>query len=184
LLIEDSLIILSEKLDIKTISLIIDNFDAIGDCSKRYQEFIYNKLRDYLKLIMVISDKDVVEDETVINKLGEENKIIKLNYSKDVEVVTEILSREACNILMSTGKLDFRYFLRNILNEETILLMITKTNGNLFKMLEAIRMLYRNIYNLNPIEYQSFILNYIDEEINKDSLVSGIVMPKRILHIR
>lgn len=61
--------------------------------------------------------------------------------------------------------------------------MIKKTNGNLFDMISAVKHLCNNVEILNIDEYSSFMLNYIDNEINKDPLLTGMIIPERKLYI-
>lgn len=183
ILIATLLLLISKNLDIKDMALIIDDFDKVGESSQRYQEFIYKRVRRFLNVIMTVSDKEVVNDAVTLENLKKENRVIKLDYSSDLEVVKEILDQEVNNILRSKKHYEFKYRLRFILSDETILSMIEKTNGNLFDMLRALRMLYSRIDELSVSECNRYILDYIDNE-NSSLLISGITIPKRVLHIK
>lgn len=176
--------LISKELDIKVFSLIIDDFDKIGEGSQRYQELIYNRLKSYLRLIITISDKNIVNNLEKMQEFSIDNEVIKLDYSNNIEIVRKILNEEVRNNFIKTRKVSMTYNLYFILNDDTIELMIKKTNGNLFDMLNAIRYLYSNIEELDRSEYSTFILNYIDDVINKNPILTGIIMPKRKLYIK
>ena len=185
LLIDNLLDLMVNSLRVENITLVLDNFDRIGTSSIKYQTFIYERLKSYFNLIMAISDENSINNTEKINSLKVNNEIINVDYSADVDSVIEILDKESHKILRTKlTNYDFRYRLRFVLDKNTIAMMIEKTNGNLFDMLSALRVLYRNIPKLKKEEYGLFILNYIDKEINKSPYLSGIVLPKRTLHIK
>lgn len=184
MLLDELLGMMSKNLDIQDFILIIDDFDKVGYSSQRYQEFIYERIKNYLQVILSISDDKVVNDQVVLESFSATNEIIKLDYSCDIEMVKEILDKEVHNILSKRKYYDFRYRLRFVLSDETILLMIEKTKGNLFDMLQAIRKLYNHIDELDINDWNSYIIDYIDREINKSPVISGIIVPKRTLFIK
>lgn len=182
-LLDEFLGLLSKRLDIKDLVLVIDKFDEIGGSSQMYQEFIYNKLKSYLRLIMTISDKKVVNSDNLLNEFSKDNEIVKLDYSMDIESVKEILDKEIKRSFIRNN-LGMQYNLSFVLSDETIKLMIKKTNGNLFDMLNAIRYLYYHIKELNKNEYDTYIIDYIDNVINRNPIFTGIIIPERKLYIK
>lgn len=182
-LLDEFLGLLSKKMDIKDLVLVIDKFDEIGGSSQMYQEFIYNKLKSYLRLIMTISDKKVVNSDNLLNEFSKDNEIVKLDYSMDIESVKEILDKEIKRSFIRNN-LGMQYNLSFVLSDETIELMIKKTNGNLFDMLNAIRYLYYHIKELNKNEYDVYIIDYIDNVINRNPIFTGIIIPERKLYIK
>lgn len=182
-LLDEFLGLLSKKMDIKDLVLVIDKFDEIGGSSQMYQEFIYNKLKSYLRLIMTISDKKVVNNDNSLNEFSKDNEIVKLDYSMDIESVKEILDKEIKRSFIRNN-LGMQYNLSFVLSDETIELMIKKTNGNLFDMLNAIRYLYYHIKELNKNEYDVYIIDYIDNVINRNPIFTGIIIPERKLYIK
>lgn len=183
ILLDRLLNLMSKKLDLKDIVLVIDDFDVVEGSSQSYQRFIYNRIKSYLRLIITISDKDIVNDNEKLQEFSDDNKIIKLDYSNEVSIVKEIFNNEIRNNFIIKRHLPMKYNLYFVLSDETIKLIIEKTKGNLFDMLNAVRYLYNNIEELMEIEYNTFILNYIDNVINKNPIISGIIMPKRKLYI-
>lgn len=181
-LLEEFISIIS--LDVKSIRLIIDNFDSIGSSSKRYQTFIYNLLKDYLKFIVTVSDRTVLNNEERKNNLRIHNDLIEVNYNFSVENVKRIIEISFANEMRRFGNDKVITHINFILSDEEIALMIEKTNGNLFDILIAVRNLYSNIHALNKEEYGAYILNYIDTEINKNPLITGKIKSQRILHIK
>lgn len=175
--------LMNKKLGIKDFTLAIDNFDKMGGGSQMYQEFIYNILKQYFRLILTISDKNVVCNNEKLQLFNNDNEIIKMDYSKDIKIVREILLEEIRNYFTKVKKTIVKKYIHFSLNDETIELMIKKTNGNLFDMISAVKHLCNNVEILNIDEYSSFMLNYIDNEINKDPLLTGMIIPERKLYI-
>jgi len=165
------------SLDVKTIRLVIDNFDSIGYSSKRYQTYIYNLLKKYLNIIITISDRTVLNSDERQNNLSKNNELIDLYYNLSVEHVKRIIE-------MNFEHENIRTSINFVLSDLDIAILINKTNGNIFDILSAVRYLYSNIENLKREEYRIFLLNYIDKEINKNPLISGVVKRERILHIK
>lgn len=184
ILLEDFLSFLMEKLDIKTVYLLVDSFDKVGDSSALYQKLIYEKLRKYMTVIMAISDSDIVNDDNKLEKFKSSNEVIKLEYSKNVNVVAEILDEEIFKYYQRRRISDKAFKIKDILSDEVILIMIEKTNGNLFDLFSVIRALCDKKSKLLENEYESFVLNYIDNEINVSPVISGRIIPKRTLYIK
>jgi len=107
-----------------------------------------------------------------------------LEYTKDIEIVSSVLDEEIMNYVRRFGNFKTLFNSRRLLGDETILLMIQKTNGNLFDMLNAIRYFYKHMPELTKEEYSPFILNYIDKEINKSPIISGVIPICRKLFIK
>ena len=179
ILIDELLRLISKYLDINKLIVVLDDFDRIGESSRRYQEFIYNRVKEYLNVIITVSDLEAIQDSSV--DYGD-NKIIRIDYSRKTETVKDILDKEIVRIMLNK-KLSFSYRIRFTLSDSCINEIILRTNGNLFDMLKAIRALYNDIENIPENQYEEFILNYIDEVINADPRITGIIIPTRKFHI-
>jgi len=101
--------------------------------------------------------------------LQEYNDIVRIEALKDVDVVKTILDSAMSSYGYAHEKIDL------VLSDETIAIMISKTNGNLYDMIRTIIVLYNKIYQeeLLPNEYDIFVNNYIDAEINRNPVLSG-----------
>ena len=184
ILMESFLNILLNNIDISKVFLIIDSFDKGNNASTLYQRLIYEKLRKYMTIVLAISDKETISSDERLNEFSTDNKILKLEYTKDIEIVSSVLDEEIMNYVRRFGNFKTLFNSRRLLGDETILLMIQKTNGNLFDMLNAIRYFYKHMPELTKEEYSPFILNYIDKEINKSPIISGIIPICRKLFIK
>lgn len=183
LLLERFLSVMVSNLDFKKIFLVIDDFDKTGGSSSAYQKLMYNKIKNYIPLVMTFSDDKVVTDDSKLQEFSKKNIILKMEYSKDVNVVAEILDIEIIKNYSLNNNLPF-FNSRQLLGDETIALIIEKTNANLFDMRVAIRYLYAHINQLSQDEYSKFILDFIDQEINKSPILTGRIIPKRTLFIK
>jgi len=92
ILLENFIYVAMKSIDYKTLTLIIDNFDSIGESSISYQKYLYNTLSKYLKVIFAISDSKVINDKNKIENLSIKNDIIEVNYSFDIETIKIILN--------------------------------------------------------------------------------------------
>lgn len=184
ILMENFLQVLTSNIELSQIFLIVDEFDKGNGASTIYQKLIYNKLRNYMTIIMTISDKEVINDADKLNEYSGENNIITLDYTKDLEIVSSILDEEIMKYEMRFGNPKLIFKSRILLGDEIIWLMIQKTKGNLFSMLTAIRYLRSNMDKLTKDEYGTFILDYIDKEINKSPFISGVIPITRKLYIK
>jgi len=147
-------------LDYQTITIVLDNFDVIGGPNKYYQEYMYKMLSEYMRLVVTVSDSRVINNQGRIEELSKTNDVVKVDYSKNVEIIKEILSNEFIRLSILSGNVKYRVSIDSILSDETIALMIEKTNGNLFDMIQAVRELYNKMNELLPNEYELFVLNY------------------------
>lgn len=184
LLMEHFLCILLKNIELSKVFLIIDEFDKGNGASTLYQKLIYEKLRKYMTIIMTISDREVINDEEKLNGFSTDNNIIKLEYSKEVEIVASILDEDIMGYVRKFTNVKTIFNSRQLLGDEVIALMIQKTNGNLFDLLSVIRYFYQHMGELSKEEYAPFILDYIDKEINKSPIISGIIPVCRKLFIK
>lgn len=186
ILLESLLIICAKHIDYQTITVLIDNFDSFGyyRASESYQKCMYNTLSQYLRTIMTVSDKEVINNPKRKEELSNNNDLVTIDYSKDVNTVKEILDsifiRES--ILNASGNHLNKVGL--LLSDETIALMIEKTNGNLFDMIKALKELYKRLNELSKEEYDAFVINYIDKVINKNPIFTGDIKRERKLFIK
>ncbi len=183
ILLEEFMSIATRILDYKTITLAIDDFDSIGYSSPTYQKYLYNVLSQYVGLLATISDKNVVASKEIQNELSENNDLVLVDYSKDVEVVKELIDRMNLREMFLLGDAKYRMPISLVLKDETIALMIQKTNGHIGNMSYAIKTLYSKMDELTKEQYDEFLLHFIDTVINKNPILTGFIVPERKLHI-
>lgn len=162
---------LDSRLGIKDIIIILDSFDK--GTSKTYQEIYYEVISTYLKTIMSISD------ENYEDKVGEKTDVVKVNYNENVDVMFEIIDRFIITNNLHKG--DFSKRIRFLLDSKDMALLIEKTNGNLFDILRAVRFVYTKTSIISSSFFKNVLFTYIDEEINKPQVITGMVVPKRKL---
>lgn len=162
---------LDSRLGIKDIIIILDSFDK--GTSKTYQEIYYEVISTYLKTIMSISD------ENYKDKVGEKTDVVKVNYNENVDVMFEIIDRFIITNNLHKG--DFSKRIRFLLDSKDMTLLIEKTNGNLFDILRAVRFVYTKTSIISSSFFKNVLFTYIDEEINKPQVITGMVVPKRKL---
>jgi len=168
-LLEEFMTIVKEKLNYESVTAVIDNFDTVGNANGHFQQFVYNVLSQYVRLVITLSDEEILNSEENMNVLQEYNDIVRIEALKDVDVVKTILDSAMSSYGYAHEKIDL------VLSDETIAIMISKTNGNLYDMIRTIIVLYNKIYQeeLLPNEYDIFVNNYIDAEINRNPVLSG-----------
>lgn len=174
ILIEEFLNLAIKHLDYQTMTTVIDNFDTTGSSSKFYQQYMYNLLSQYFKLVITVSDKKVINNEKKQIELSENNDVILVDYTYDAKVVREILRTVFIGDFID---------IEESLSDEILSLMAKKTQGNLFDMMAAIRYLLSQIDNLTKEEYEVCLINHIDKEINKNPIFTGRIKLERTLHI-
>lgn len=162
---------LDSRFGIKDIIIILDSFDK--GTSKTYQEIYYEVISTYLKTIMSISD------ENYKDKVGEKTDVVKVNYNENVDVMFEIIDRFIITNNLHKG--DFSKRIRFLLDSKDMTLLIEKTNGNLFDILRAVRFVYTKTSIISSSFFKNVLFTYIDEEINKPQVITGMVVPKRKL---
>lgn len=180
ILLEEFLDLATKHIGMQSTTVILDNFDVVGYGnfpSSSYQRYMYNLLKDYVRLLATVSDNKVLNNEEEKNRLMQDNALIEIGYIKNVNVVKEIIDSN-----VSVGRFKNER-IGLLLSNETIMLMIEKTNGNLFDILRTIREFYRNLSTLNKVEYDAFVLNYIDNVINKNPIFTGHIKKERRLYI-
>ena len=162
--------LLNDRLQNKEVEIIIDNFDKLGYSDSKFQKFINRKL-NYLKFIISVSDERIVAKEA---------SLINIDYSFDIAVVRKILDRESIKFILKSEDIDLESRVNLILSDNTIKKMILITDGNIRDMVMAIIRFYVNIKNLEKKEYEKYIIDFIREEINKESLENNLISKKRI----
>lgn len=162
--------LLNDRLQNKEVEIIIDNFDKLGYSDSKFQKFINRKL-NLLKFIISVSDARIVAKEA---------SLINIDYSFDIAVVRKILDRESIKFILKSEDIDLESRVNLILSDNTIKKMILITDGNIRDMVMAIIRFYVNIKNLEKEEYEKYIIDFIREEINKESLENNSISKKRI----
>ena len=179
----DEFLLEASSIGLHNITLIIDNFDSLNDSSEIYQKTIYSLLKNRVKFIATISDEEVIKDDVLRNDLLKENAIIDVDYSFNPLVVKRILIKEIVKLSYFYDKVKLMYLLDYVLSNNVIEEMILKTNGNLKDMLLVVKKVFINSDKINNNDYSKCMISYIDDEINKDSFVSGNIKKSRKLYL-
>lgn len=164
ILLEDFLAMTLKYLGYQNLTVIIDQFDARGDSSRYYQTFIYELLSKKVKLITTVSDLEYTHYSESRERLQQIGTVVKVDYSCDVEVVTEILDYKILESYLFKGNEIFQKRPRFILSKDTIKRCIEMTDGNLTKMYSAVSELYRVLHRLVPEQYERYVLNCLEQE--------------------
>ncbi|MBE6156885.1 MAG: hypothetical protein E7161_03970 [Firmicutes bacterium] len=184
MLLEEFLEIATKTLSYETITIVLDNFDVVGGPSQHYQEYMYRTLSQYMRLVVTVSDSRVINNPERITDLEKTNDIVDVNYTQDIEIIKEILNSVFIQSSILSGNTKYRVSIDSMLSNETIALMVSKTNGNLFEILRAARGLYSRMGELSPSEYDAFVLDYLDREIIKNPILSGYTKQERRLLLK
>ena len=142
----------------------------MGYSDSKFQKFINRKL-NYLKFIISVSDERIVAKEA---------SLINIDYSFDIAVVRKILDGESIKFILKSEDIDLESRVNLILSDNTIKKMILITDGNIRDMVMTIIRFYVNIKNLEKEEYEKYIIDFIREGINKESLENNSISKKRI----
>lgn len=180
----DELSFLIIYLNLEEMVVVLDNFDTAEYASNYYQKYLYDLLKKRVKLIATISDSSIINDENIKSQIGLKHEIISVNYSNDVFTVKRIFEKELNSLRYYSGNGKIYYMIDYFLDNDTVEEMIKKTNGDLDKMLRALRALYAHLDELTREEYDKYILNYIDQELeNSNVYISRYLGPVRKLHL-
>ena len=180
ILLEEFLNLLTHCLNFKNITLVIDNFDKEHSSNNIYQTFLFNTLKDYLRVVVAVSD---IKNLNQMANLEKHNTVIYTNYSQNIDTVCNILDAHIMNGNLYLKKPPFNLRIRFIFNDADILKLIEKTNGNLFLMLHAIRIFYSVINYLDKDNYAEALFNILDRDVLIDPSISGIMPVKRKLYL-
>jgi len=176
ILLEEFLGIVTKTLNYENVTVVIDNFDTFDGANQKYQTYMYKLLKKYMRLIITVSDSEVLNSDEIKDELSKDASIVTINYSNDIAVVKEIIDAHFHD--------EYTYErVGLILSDETIRLIIEKTNGNLFDIIKALRYLYTNLSRLQPNQYDEFVIKYIDLRINKNPILTGHLKQIRKLMI-
>ena len=173
-LIENFIRIATLILDYQQITLILDDFDKIGQSSLQYQKLMYTTLKKFeqLKFIATVSSDDVLNDYIRLEELRKKECLVNVGYSFDTQVVKTIL-----------GMKKEEQNLADILKDKTISSMSLLTNGNLIEIESAYIHLCEMLPKLNKEDYDREVLIYISSVINKSPMITGKNKFERKLYI-
>ncbi len=158
---------LKEMLNFKEINLIIDNFDFINNSSELSQ----NILKEYFDLFNKVV---ITSNETVFNK---DFNILNINYSKDINIVKEILIKR---INLYNKNKEYSDFSINIIDDNILKYLINKTNGDLDII---IKLLYyiMTTYKLEKGKISNEEINdLIDYELENNLTLSKIIRKPKL----
>ena len=171
---------LKKHLDTNYLTIVLDDFDALGNSSSRYQLLLYTLLKDRLRTIYVVSDKEVIDNSEKSNRLLRNNDIVRVNYSENIDYVKKILDMLVINNLSTNKIINFNDRVSFLLRDDTIELLIKITNGNILEMYYIIMHLYKYRNSIPNELYNSFIKEYYNNRLLNTSF--GI-KKERKLHI-
>lgn len=179
-LLDEFITIAKDKLNYQIITAVIDNFDTVGQANKHFQEYIYNTLSQYFRLVVTLSDENILSSKDAINILRKDNDVVMMNAIENVETMKSILDSSMTSYGYTYEKIGLA------ISDETIAIMISKTNGNIYDMIRTLIALYNKIYEeeLLPNEYNEFVINYIDTNINRNPMLSGDFKLERKFYVK
>lgn len=162
-------------LDYQQVTLILDNFDVVGESSIQYQQFMYNTLKQFekLKFVATVSSEEVLNNYDSLENLRGKECMINVGYSFDKEIVKTIIDDKIEEMIKPS----------KLLSDRAFGTMILLTNGNLMHMELAIRYLYSILSMTNQSDYESELIKYITNVINKNPIITGNAVITRKLHI-
>ena len=155
-------------LNYQDITIILDNFDVEKPFMRLYQTYMYELLKNYLRVIATISDPQVINNWEKLNKLSQNNDLIMMNYNRDVNIVKIILDNSMVqeqNKKVISKKVSFMF------KDDTIKELINKTNGNLFVMKAVVNEFFQNITEINPLDYDYYLLGLVDKLLGVNSIL-------------
>ena len=155
-------------LNYQDITIILDNFDVEKPFMRLYQTYMYELLKNYLRVIATISDPQVINNWEKLNKLSQNNDLIMMNYNRDVNIVKIILDNSMVqeqNKKVISKKVSFMF------KDDTIKELINKTNGNLFVMKAVVNEFFQNIAEINPLDYDYYLLGLVDKLLGVNSIL-------------
>lgn len=158
---------LKEILNFKEINLIIDNFDFINNSSELSQ----NILKEYFDLFEKVV---ITTNETVFNK---DYSVLNINYSKDINIVKEILIKRINLYNKNKEYLDFNI---NIIDDDILKYLINKTNGNLDIIIKLVYYIMTT-YKLEKGKINNEEINdLIDYELENNLTLSKIIRKPKL----
>ncbi len=168
-------------INISKIDLAFDNFDT-NSC-ERFQKLIYEDISQYVNVLATISDPLIINNKNKLEDLSKNSDIINVQYSYDVDIVKSILDNYSITLLFNNSKYNLGLRVNFLFSNEFIKELIMKTNGNLKDMFQALRQFYNHIEDIDRLNYYDYIINYIDNVINLNPIISGLPKLKRTLYI-
>ena len=146
-----------------TLTLMIDKFDSMEDCSRLPQEYI-SKYFDLFDKVILVSD-DVNYQASY--------PTIEVDYGKNIEFVKEYLTRylKFKNLEDSDNKLDM-----NFITYDNIKYLFDASNGNLTMMQQMIHSIrhYGNV--INDEDFKNIIKMEVDRKIQSDEHIKKMYM--------
>lgn len=123
-------------IDVNTLTLMIDRFDSIDGTGKTFQKSLSNYFEMFDRVILSSDDIDLLK-ENRDNLVDKTYTFIDIDYSKNPEVVKEILYRRILNHnLYSSTKEKLSY---DLFNDEIYKYITDKCNGDIKIMLDVLR---------------------------------------------
>ena len=155
---------LKEILNFKEINLIIDNFDYNNELSQKL-------LKEYFNLFNKVI---ITSNKSVLNK---DYNILNINYSKDINIVKEILIKRINLYNKNKEYLDFNI---NIIDDDILYYLIYKTNGNLNVIIKLLYFIMTT-YKLEKGKINNKEINeLIDYELENNLTLSKIIRKPKL----
>ena len=168
ILLDEFLLNAIKYLKYNNLTVVLDNFDIEKPYIRLYQTYLYDTLKKYLRVVATISDPNTINNPQKLNKLAKNNSLIILDYNREIDTVKKILD-DSLPIKQNQNVISKRVSF--LFSNSVIEQLITKTNGNLFAMILAIRIFFEHINEINPDEYDNALLTIVDENLKFNSLL-------------
>lgn len=166
---------IKEVLGLDKVNLIIDNFDKINNSSEIAQQNISGYFDNFNKVILAVSDENINED----NLINKGYSFISLDYSKDLEVIKEIIRRRVVFYTKNKTRyvsLDVDLFTNRVCEK-----LISETNGDLRIMLEVVWKLC-DYYQYEYFDFNKYLNRIINEQIDSyNHMKKKVIKPKLYL---
>lgn len=177
LILNDFCKLLKRRFDYESITLILDNFDALGNSSSRFQKTIYELLNNRIKTIFVLSSNDALNNRKLLEK---DNSIVEANYTKDINYVKSILDLMIIKELRSKRFVNLEDRVSFLLDDDIIELLIENTNGDINEMYSIVYKLYQNKNSMPKELYRTFILESCNNRLEILSQFSEIKRERKL----
>lgn len=178
---------IKNDLNIDKLTIILDQFDWVGNSSARYQKMMNKYLELFDKHIITTDDISVREDKQRKKELTQKGyEITTINYGLDHKIVKDIITKDLNywqkNKRVLNNKLNINFQdIKNIISNETYNLLIDRSNGDINSIFEAIKPYYEYNY-MNFTDIDNNILKFQEDYlIQKEEIERKLKVKK--LHL-
>lgn len=176
-------ILKANKINLQSITILVDDFDLFANSGCTYQRYVYYELVKYFRVILAVSSVSDFNNFFAKENLNSNCLVLNVDYSNDLSEVRKVLEVSIGAIIVGEDKNQRIYGINEVLSDSTIKELILRTNGNLTEILTIINLL-KNISVLLKIEdCEDFVLKILSERTSGDPAITGIVHQRRVLNI-